>query len=52
MLAEELAKLTRTPELYITHLKPGELELIMHEIDECAGTYNPRMLRNNQVFDL
>lgn len=52
MLADELAKLTRTPEVYITHLKPGELELIMHEIDECAGAYNPRMLRNDQVFDL
>jgi len=52
MLAEELAKLTRSPEVYITHLKPGELELIMHEIDECAGAYNPRMLRNDQVFDL
>lgn len=52
MLADELGKLARTPEIYITHLKPGELELIMHEIDECAGAYNPRMLRNDQVFDL
>jgi len=52
MLATELAKLTRSPEVFITHLKPGELELIMHEIDECAGAYNPRMLRNEQVFDL
>lgn len=52
MLADELAKLSRSPEVYITHLKPGELELIMHEIDECAGAYNPRMLRNDQVFDL
>jgi len=52
MLAEELARLTRTPEVFITHLKHGERELIMNEIDECAGEYNPRMLRNNQVFDL
>jgi len=52
MLADELAKLTRPTEVHITHLKPGELELIMHEIDECAGAYKPRMLRNDQVFDL
>lgn len=52
MLADELAKLVRSPEVYITHLKPGELELIMHEIDDCAGAYKPRMLRNDQVFDL
>lgn len=52
MLVEELAKLTGSPEVFITHLKPGEMELIMHEIDECAGAYNPRMLRNDQVFDL
>ena len=52
LLAEELAKLERRAEIYITHLKPGEPELIMHEIDECAAEYAPRMLRNNQVFDL
>jgi cAMP phosphodiesterase len=52
MLAEELAKLTRPAEIYITHLKPGEPDLIMQEIDECAGDYRPRMLRNAQVFDL
>jgi ribonuclease BN (tRNA processing enzyme) len=52
MLADELAKLTRQPDVYIAHLKPGEMELIMHEIDECAGAYSPRMLRNNQVFEL
>jgi hypothetical protein len=24
----------------------------MQEIIECAGQYNPRMLENNQVFEL
>jgi len=52
MLADELAKLTRAAEIYITHLKPGEPDLIMQEIGECAGKYNPRMLRNGQVFEL
>ena len=40
-----------TPEIYITHLKPGEIELTMQEIEECAGSCRPRMLQNNQVFE-
>lgn len=51
MLAEELAKLERSPEIFITHLKPGEIELTMQEIEEFAGQYKPRMLQNNQVFE-
>jgi ribonuclease BN (tRNA processing enzyme) len=51
MLAEELAKLERSAEVFITHLKPGEIELTMQEIEECAGQYKPRMLQNNQVFE-
>jgi hypothetical protein len=52
MLAQELTKLKRKAEVYITHLKPGEIELTMQEIQECAGAWNPRMLENNQVFEL
>jgi ribonuclease BN (tRNA processing enzyme) len=52
MLSDELAKLERTAEIYVTHLKPGEIELTMQEIEECAGQYSPRMLQNNQVFEL
>jgi Cft2 family RNA processing exonuclease len=52
MLAGELAKLKRKADVYITHLKPGEVEVTMQEIMECAGTYGPRMLVNNQVFEL
>lgn len=52
MLADELAKLERSAEIFITHLKPGEIELTMQEIEECAGQYKPRMLQNNQVFEL
>ncbi|MFM9881685.1 MAG: MBL fold metallo-hydrolase [Burkholderiales bacterium] len=51
MLAEELSKLARTAEIYVTHLKPGEIELTMLEIEECAGQFGPRMLQNNQVFE-
>jgi len=51
MLAEELAKLARSAEIYITHLKPGEIELTMQEIEDEAGQYRPRMLQNNQIFE-
>jgi ribonuclease BN (tRNA processing enzyme) len=50
-LAEELAKLERSPEIYITHLKPGEIEPTMLEIEECAGDFRPRMLQNNLVLE-
>ena len=52
MLADELAKFKRKSEIYITHLKPGEVEVTMQEIAECAGKYHPRMLENNQIFEL
>jgi ribonuclease BN (tRNA processing enzyme) len=51
MLAAELAKLDLHPEVWITHLKPGEIELTMQEIEECAGGHRPRMLQNGQVFE-
>jgi len=50
-LAEELAKLERNAEIYITHLKPGEIEPTMQEIEECAGKFQPRMLQNNLVLE-
>ena len=51
MLAEELAKLDLDPEVWITHLKPGEIELTMQEIEEGARRHRPRMLQNGQVFE-
>ena len=50
-LAEELAKLERNAEIYVTHLKPGESELTMQEIEDCAGAFKPRMLQNNLVLE-
>jgi ribonuclease BN (tRNA processing enzyme) len=52
MLADELVKLKHKVDIYITHLKPGEVELTMQEIQECCGAYAPRMLENNQIFEL
>lgn len=51
MLAEELLKLKLNPEIYITHLKPGDVELTMQEISECVHGFVPRMLQNGQVFE-
>lgn len=51
MLAEELAKLKLAPEIYITHLKPRESELIMQQIAVKVKGCRPRMLQNNHVFE-
>jgi ribonuclease BN (tRNA processing enzyme) len=51
MLAEELAKLALPAEIYITHLKPSEIELTMQEIEELSGDWQPRLLQNNHVFE-
>jgi ribonuclease BN (tRNA processing enzyme) len=51
-LAEELEKMRADPEVYITHLKPGEGALTMSEVSQAAGRWRPRMLENNQVFSL
>jgi hypothetical protein len=52
MLIEELAHLQSRPEIFITHLKPGQIELTMEEIEDSIGEFRPRMLQNNQVFEL
>lgn len=52
MLAEELANLQREAEIYITHLKPGQSELMMEEILDAVAERKPRMLQNNMEFEL
>ena len=51
LLVEELKKLKRPAYVYITHLKPGEIELIMCEIERDAAEFKPRMLQNNQIIE-
>jgi ribonuclease BN (tRNA processing enzyme) len=51
LLAAELKKLTLNPKIYISHLKPGEIELTMQEISECVQKFVPKMLQNGQVFE-
>lgn len=51
LLARELRKLNRRCEIHITHLKPGQVETTMAEIESCLGEFSPIMLQNNQLFD-
>ena len=51
LLAEELAKLKHTPQVFITHLKPRESELIMQEVAVRVKERRPQMLQNHQVFE-
>ena len=52
LLCAELKKLEKEVQVYITHLKPGEMSLIMKEIGESAGKVKPEMLVNDQVFEI
>jgi ribonuclease BN (tRNA processing enzyme) len=52
MLVTELSQLRSRPEIYVTHLKPGQIELTMAEIENSIGEFAPRMLQNNQVIEL
>jgi hypothetical protein len=47
-----LEKLKQHPEIYITHLKPREAELIMQEVGDRLPKRGARMLENNHVFEL
>lgn len=51
LLVSELRKLSIAAEIYISHLKPSQIELTMAEIQACAADFRPRMLQNNQVFE-
>lgn len=51
LLAKDIVLLKRNPQVFITHLKPGEVELTMQEISECVSGFIPRMLQNGQVFE-
>lgn len=51
LLVEELEKFRGTAEVFITHLKPGEVELTMREIESAVHCRSPRMLLNNQQFE-
>ena len=51
MLETELAKLCSSPEVFITHMKPGQDAAILREIGAMAGRLRPAILRDGQVFE-
>ena len=52
LLAEDLKKLRHQPEIYITHNKPGEEDIILAECLEALGDRNPRRLKSGEVLKL
>ncbi len=52
LLMEELNKLLRPAEVFITHLKPGEGDEIMHQIKIATSAFDPKPLQYSQVFEL
>ena len=54
MLVEQLAYMSHRPlpRIYITHLKPGQGEIIMREIEADAYQFNARPLYNGHIFEL
>ena len=52
MLHHVLDKLTGTPEIFVTHLKPGNNERVIEEIQSYSGRLRPHILVNDQVFQL
>jgi ribonuclease BN (tRNA processing enzyme) len=51
LLFSELEKLTVPAEVFVSHLKPGQIEVIARELEEPGGCFHPRILRNDQVFE-
>ena len=52
LLAEDLARLRHRPTLGITHLKPGEEDLIMRECRDALPGWELRQLNSGDVFEL
>lgn len=51
MLAAELTKLTRPCQIYISHLKPGQVEVTMEEVSRCLERFAPGMLHDSQIIE-
>jgi len=51
LLVAELDKFKLDAEVFISHLKPGEVELTMAEIEKDIAHVRPKMLLNNQEFE-
>jgi ribonuclease BN (tRNA processing enzyme) len=51
-LGLELAQLEGRVDVHITHIKPGEVDAVMHEVSALSTTHRLSALRAGQVLDL
>lgn len=52
LLRDELAKLRSRPEILLTHLKPGESELVLHQVEALVRDFAIRPLRQGEIIEL
>ena len=52
LLAQDLHKLRHTPEIYITHLKPGDEQKITEELNKLTPKREFKILQNDTIFTL
>lgn len=51
LLAAEISQLRLPAEIFITHLKPGDMALTMTEVAAALHAYQPKMLEHGQVIE-
>lgn len=51
MLADELHKLKRPAEIFVTHLKPGSVQQTMNELQEKVRDWPLHALKNGDIFN-
>ncbi|GMR08854.1 MAG: 3',5'-cyclic-nucleotide phosphodiesterase [Gammaproteobacteria bacterium] len=52
LLAEDIEKLRHKPGLYITHLKPGEEDIIMSEVRSLLKDWDVEQLKGGEEFEI
>lgn len=52
LLAQDIGKLRHTPAIYLSHPKPGQEHVILHEIQALVPQLNIKGLKGNEIFTL
>jgi hypothetical protein len=50
LLGEDILKTRHRPEIWLTHFKPGEEELIYQECVDAMPEFNVHQLKGGEVF--
>ena len=51
-LGEQLRSLSSEPEVWVSHLKPSDADLIEREVEAWAGRFSPRILSRGAVLEV